>query len=760
MVCSKAPTTANNSTVEIQFKKVNSVIMPPDRGIEDPHHLRHCITSQTPPPEYSETPPPVPQHPPPESITVVSDTGSATVTTAAAAAAISRRYRHRSHRLARLAHHHHHHHSLRHWRANSPTGSTGYNTNNERSPFLMVKILLFSLMTIDFVMNTIGLAVIVVMAKNHYNNVMVERSLLGGHVASTATPPDPIQSEWSLLLPLLPSFIFAEILTLVGMFGVFCDLFSFTMTYAILKLITSLCYPSMASAAAVAAMTTTTATTTSLSHTPLNGSTLNLMPILIPELSNRTVMPTNWRHPPRHISVLMNVINSTSQPSGGFILANVTRVSPEKLTANFTTTTVAPVVPTESSLLAGVLSTPDSVNPTQPIDSASSDSAITTMPTNVPDPPATTQYPTMMLVKSKHYPNRFKQDIGKDYKTMKKSDRLAKLKAREKQLRSKLLRMESQYHPVLNQTVGIGPTRLRDGRWSEPSQARLSLLLPMDSQSHNIKYHHRVWDALLVTFEVIFAVAFAFNTLGNNNRTRQLPNDYDDEGEFEDIIEDNRSRRRRRRRHRNQSNMHWPYSPLANSIDAFYFAQFQLPPPPPPYFCRSLSPHSSIRIPPTTTTSATEQTNSVRNFLTNRLRILSGNRPSPSTPPSNSIATISSSVPHLASPPQYADIERDATVTVMVVGNNCTGSEANSVDISERIVLQVINPADSRTAQQPQQPVPQSQQSPPTTTTTTMTVATTHNKTELPTIPEEVEPAKETYRIRSTIATAVTDTRV
>src|SRR5699024_172171 len=92
-----------------------------------------------------------------------------------------------------------------------------------------------------------------------------------------------------------------------------------------------------------------------------------------------------------------------------------------------------------------------------------------------------------------------------------------------------------------------------------------------------------VWDALLVTFEVIFAVAFAFNTLTTSAR-RQMAED----GEYSDE-EDDAAERRPRRVRRYRSSRHgqfqqWPYSPLATSVDAFYFAQFQLPPPPPPYF--------------------------------------------------------------------------------------------------------------------------------------------------------------------------------
>lgn len=792
--------------------------MPPTGGDEDDSGGGCCGGggTRTPPPEYTENAL--------ECITVVSDTGNVSVpttstgstscpttttttATTSAASTAQRRHRHRNHRSSRLSHYHHHHHhqhSLRHWaRLHSPIlsenvrGSSIHQSNNnsERSPFLIVKILLFSLMTIDFVMNTIGLAVIVVMAKNYFNNIMVERTLMKDHItaAETATSSqttpysDQVQSEWSLLLPLLPSFIFAEILTLIGMFGVFCDLFSFTMTYAILKLITSLCFPSMASAAAVAALTTTSAittTTANMGHSLNN--TVSLVPALLPEIrqDNHTQLAHSWRPNPHYNQVIFNVINSSSidssrqsSSSSPLLSSSSSSPAPPNLFQGDKTWRESDYIVnssrepplSSSSVVSSPKIEPNKLTTTSPTihdmfdnntesdianpnstDSSVLQSIISALNASTPAP-----YSPYMMLKSKQ---RLK-DTVKEYRRLKKNDRMTKYKAREKQFQSKLLRMETaQYYS--GPPIGISnQSRQKDGRWvdsvvSSPNYARLSLILPIDSHTHNIKYHHRVWDALLVTFEVIFAVAFAFNTLSSQSRTRTFTDEEDFNDEFEDIVEDGRSRRRRRRRHRLNTSQHWPYSPLATSIDAYYFAQFQLPPPPPPYFCRQSTPScNSATVRATPTTTCQEPRNIIQSLLLNmnrlRRRVNRNEDTGVTTRQINQISTISTNVRTGNSPPQYEDIEHDQPVAVMVVGNptSQTGTQAN-----ERIVLQVIN-------QETVPNEPNQQIIAPVVVRQESNNNSNKSQTCLPTIPEEAETSKDNNNVTN-VTNTIIDTRV
>lgn len=582
---------------------------------------------------------------------------------------------------------HHHHHRLYHYHHHhsNSSGQNSRSLSNEKSPFLIVKILLFSLMTIDFVMNTIGLAVMIVIVKNHYNNFIVEHSFLirSGYSSPTSTPninhhytpspsgsmpfdsdflPNPsmtdssnggsagsaAQSEWSLLLPLLPSFIFAEILTLIGMFGVFCDLFSFTMTYAILKLITSLCYPSMASVAAVAAM----ATATSSSST---SSTLNSMVMMPPGPPPPSSLVNNFTTNIDFVPmVVLKDISATSNNNSqkttnvfyddqsSFVqsLTTISSNTADSLTTasplflDFTTTVNGNLTLFNNTNINGSMSSPE-------LSAQQQLNKVTSLPTMVVKEQQTNYKNAGWL---KNY-----EMINKDFRQMKKNDRLAKLKAREKQLRNRLLKLESLEliknnnggHHLNNQSSSLSSlslpliNRIKNGdkskQWifdstqlssSSPlfspaqtsNQLHLSsVLMPMDSNTHNIKYHHRVWDALLVTFEVIFAVAFAFNLLSNKRDQDSSHNNHnynhhrnhnlaDDEHLFDmDLDEDSSpsinnyiahrhttssGRQRRNRIGYYRSRHHyWPYSPLATNIDAFYFTYFRLPPPPPPYFC-------------------------------------------------------------------------------------------------------------------------------------------------------------------------------
>ena len=491
-------------------------------------------------------------------------------------------------------------------------------SNGERSPFLMVKILLFSLMTIDFVMNTIGLAVIIVMAKNHYANLAVERSLQPQPPLERIIPPpnEPYRNqyhhpqygdEWTIIMPLLPSFIFVEILTLVGMFGVFCDLFSFTMTYAILKLITSLCYPSMASAAAVAAMSTATGSSNSI-VIPGGGSgpTSNPHNHIGPSFFPPSAIPENLTriynfHYPTRINWTMSSLKDEQTETTTTKSTNIPFVWTTLPTT--TTATMTTIVTTQTNETISSTTSPP-----------------TTTTTIMNDNNETIASTPETFKNYKHI--RLKHDkLVANMKQMKKNEKLAKLKQREKQMRSKLLRLDSTESNDANESIITS-----NSHWNplKPSNnARISFVLPtgsvMDqsgnSSQHNIKYHHRVWDALLVTFEVIFAVAFAFNTLTASRRNEIDDNQWEDEeingggGGYHH----HRARRLRRGCRVGATSagggnrFSWPYSPLATSIDAFYFAQYQLPPPPPSYFGPGQMQHSRG----STNSSSTHRTSSM-----------------------------------------------------------------------------------------------------------------------------------------------------
>ncbi|XP_046916265.2 uncharacterized protein LOC124496749 [Dermatophagoides farinae] len=700
-----------------------------------------------------------------------------------------------------IYHHHHRlfHHYNHHNRSPSPTLSSSSSsaaaaaaTANEKSPFLIVKILLFSLMTIDFAMNTIGLAVIIVIVKNHYNNFIVERSfIIRSELVAAASPAHtnhhvnpfssshhhhqqslPLmgngdiptgdflssssanqQSEWSLLLPLLPSFIFAEILTLIGMFGVFCDLFSFTMTYAILKLITSLCYPSMASVAAVAAMASATSSSASSPSSLLFNSAFPLNPI---NLSTTTTMA-----PSLVPIVLPFPVNDNDDDDDG---TNVTRTTNMTIT-NTKTTTIKPTAHIFYDLQSNIRhrrvlhggigdlslkSLPLIINKSDISINSSDDvvdqelidqKTITTTPLPISanndeddddddDRRFTTSKPANEQNDTKIVGGGGKNQLNnnpgwlktyemmlnnnKDLRQMKKSDRLAKLKAREKQIRNRLLRLETidtkngyesnkqndtnpqalspqplifdghHYHQhyryrqpqpsmltVTNNLLNQQQQQQRSMATMNNPHYRLLSSSPIDSShqqqqtnyysSNHIKYHHRVWDALLVTFEVIFAVAFAFNLLSHKrgaatgtNHRQQTSGGLFEDGYFLDPIvwddidvENNgdisntgsssltQQQRRLRGHIRNSghyrngngrqhyhnysssSTNFWPYSPLATSIDAFYFAYFRLPPPPPSYFCqRNISALSSTSTTTMTTTTTTRPTAAVPGTVT------------------------------------------------------------------------------------------------------------------------------------------------
>lgn len=510
-------------------------------------------------------------------------------------------------------------------------GSTA--TRREKNPFLMIKVLLFMLMIIDFVLNSIGLAVLVVLAKNHYNNLLVEQTLTSGGGGAAATrlddPLDPIESEWSLILPLLPSFIFVEVLTLVGMFGVFCDLFSFTMAYAILKLITSLCFPSMASAAAVAAMASSTAAAAATTTQMPAHHHHHTAPMPV-NLSNPFVNLTELassRAPHHRIKINQLVWNALHN---GNELYNRPR-PPERTTTEApmtpppttttppdeTTTLVYTYIPLVSNYRRSETRSSQQPSTTLPPDISSfvssprspviftSDMTTTTTSTTQ----TTTNRDNMLAADDASYFKHSKLKFDKKSRLKaEKLEKMAKLKAKESQLRSRLTRMEGSPYIYPGNPMPANRTSPWVTTRSEPKEGqgtRLSMILPIDPQTNNIKYHHRVWDALLVTFEVIFAVAFAFNTLTKNS------SDYDDDdnggsggaGAYNEYYYEEESssaaastrggrqgrhHRRRLRSMSNRSNAFWPYTPLPNSTDAYYFAQFQLPPPPPPYFCTTL----------------------------------------------------------------------------------------------------------------------------------------------------------------------------
>ncbi|KAI2801199.1 hypothetical protein BLOT_011775, partial [Blomia tropicalis] len=413
--------------------------------------------------------------------------------------------------------------------------------------------------------------------------------------------------EWTIIMPLLPSFIFVEILTLVGMFGVFCDLFSFTMTYAILKLITSLCYPSMASAAAVAAMSTATGSSNSI-VIPGGGSgpTSNPHNHIGPSFFPPSAIPENLTriynfHYPTRINWTMSSLKDEQTETTTTKSTNIPFVWTTLPTT--TTTTMTTIVTTQTNETISSTTSPP-----------------TTTTTIMNDNNETIASTPETFKNYKHI--RLKHDkLVANMKQMKKNEKLAKLKQREKQMRSKLLRLDSTESNDANESIITS-----NSHWNplKPSNnARISFVLPtgsvMDqsgnSSQHNIKYHHRVWDALLVTFEVIFAVAFAFNTLTASRRNEIDDNQWEDEeingggGGYHH----HRARRLRRGCRVGATSagggnrFSWPYSPLATSIDAFYFAQYQLPPPPPSYFGPGQMQHSRG----STNSSSTHRTSSM-----------------------------------------------------------------------------------------------------------------------------------------------------
>lgn len=656
-------------------------------------------------------------------------------------------------------------------------------------------------------MNTIGLAVIAVMAKNHFNNLAVERSLHPPPPLDRDLPPpeDPYRAvynhpaggggnEWTVILPLLPSFIFVEILTLVGMFGVFADLFSFTMTYAILKLITSLCYPSMASTAAVAAMASSSSTGSGFqgqggvgigSMSPVfggSGSQTNIAPSLLP-----LPLPENFTaflNQAKFINLNRSSSSTTENPILSVILVDTTTTMPPP---SWAVSTVK-----SNSFEEGV---------------ATSQTLTSTTPTS-----ASNQVDAYNNYKH----TRLKHDkLMAQLKAMKKTEKMAKLKQREKQLRSKLQRLESaETGSTENSWISGGGTPLEGSHsariallaapssvnpqplgsiFHDPSSNGSSSFLFAQSHSghlpnasnsshhnshnNNFKYHHRVWEALLCTFQVIFAVAFAFNTLTINAR-RQLEGrgssggtgsggggDYYYGSDYEEGVEGGgcgrayRLPRRTARRYRNCGrpgySSQWPYSPLATSIDAYYFAQYQLPPPPPPYFAAaastseatsqgrssSLRPHPLGATPPPSRCPL-EVTPTVNNSRWSRLTpswLLRGgtstNRntsllpspssrrprqsPSPSPPP-----PLSRSPSVRSMPPLYEDIHHHDQVIVVgcfgsqegednsgqrTLESSFTTTRATTSATPERILLQVITTAEiehHHHHHHPQQPTP------------------------------------------------------
>ncbi len=131
-----------------------------------------------------------------------------------------------------------------------------------------------------------------------------------------------------LLLPFV-HFVYVLMFLIIGMFGVFCDLFSFTMTYAILKLITSLCYPSMASVAAVAAMASaTSSSSSSFQSNPV---------IMTPNFSATTIAP-----PPSFVPIVLPFPVNNSDYRTNLTQTSVASTLTSKLPTTFASTNAKP----------------------------------------------------------------------------------------------------------------------------------------------------------------------------------------------------------------------------------------------------------------------------------------------------------------------------------------------------------------------------------------------------------------------------------
>lgn len=630
---------------------------------------------------------------------------------------------------------------------------------SDKSPFLMIKILLFFMLIIDFLLSTIGLAVIIILAKNYWANIAVEQSLNSTALPYPATGtsseppvtinvlPNPVlleiqklnsslfdsqqtvDSEWSLVLPLLPPFFLNLFLTVLGMLGVFFDLFSFSMAFAVLKLIASLCYPSMASSAAVSAIATAFSGNGSSNASGVLVNTHHLAVTGLPFISTpNSTMPnellysrTQFVMAQVHPVLNLSFVSPLAQPppiasklvTTGQSLSPV--ITPSVSTASrMPVSTLDPLIlPSDfdepivklkrSSMSNDVLgeTTTNSVNGDEDLVSSSVES---TSPTTNLDTTTTTAnentlpYYQLSGNRSKwntNIPNRRSKTLKEKY--------TKKMTAKQKVLASRLKAANYSYHFQLPRAA------------TEHSVDGQRIVLHKDAHLSSIKYHHRVWDALLVTFEVIFAVAFAINMLTSANTNSSTNGNGQDDGEEGGSaqlyrIEPDASavsttnnetshpssgstprvtprRSPSRGRHSHHRHRHGttrsmsstlPYIPVANALDAYYFARYHLPAPPPPYFCPLASRQASSTSSSVTSTSGgrfSAQTSARRALNAWRRRVtptswLSTNQQrtanqNQSAPRAHSEPLQSSSDIALELPPSYDQIGRDRPIILV-----------------------------------------------------------------------------------------------
>ncbi|KPM07467.1 hypothetical protein QR98_0059610 [Sarcoptes scabiei] len=441
------------------------------------------------------------------------------------------------------------------------------------------------------------------------------------------------------------------------------------MTYAILKLITSLCFPSMASMAAVTAMASATSNPNSVissnSFPSINVSSLGY------GFSNDSVS---------NVPMKLILVKNLTYPST--MIAEKTKIDPQlkwnderKLMKNqFVDDTIVNNIMAKTTLMPSLRKLSNVSDRDQQTESS--------MITTTPNPVIVSSLSTEKIIKKMstqldpieqrihHNDNKHSFDVdwlknyetNKDFRQSKKSsldqqDQQNQQLNFNNQLRSSTTIISANRDPSTKQSVYDSFVPLS----SSPSSSSLnddlrsksSALLPLEivthfdannqhQQHHHInhgqssaKYHHRVWAALLVTFEVIFAVSFAFNLLSQKSINEAT----DIESMLENFDEDEIDNSRRRRRpfrnpllhhHHNRnlyssrgvssqststmsSSAYWPYSPSVTSIDAFYFAYFRFPPPPPPYFCSRNLASDPIRRSPSATIDNNQLTRSPSN---------------------------------------------------------------------------------------------------------------------------------------------------